>query len=141
MCKSGKQIILCSCKGEEQPVVPHKKSKRWQKKNPPSFAYIWTLSQFVEYFDSMMEGLMCMPDNCLDENLNSDFVLQELNSHNCFDFDCVPKEGDNLKIRRNDAGKYFSYIFRAGKWEANSYDVFCTKTELIDSGKLTIHYP
>lgn len=138
MCKTGKQITFCTCKNEPKQIVHHKKSKRWRQKNPLAFAYVWTLSRFSEYFDSMMEGLMMEASDKLGEELTKEFVLEELNSRNCFDFEYIPHEGDCLSIHANNHWDFLSFIYREGVWVADQYDCFYVRTEKMEEGKLLI---
>jgi hypothetical protein len=138
MCQSGKKIIFCSCKNDLKKVVHHKKSKRWQEKNATFGAYLWTLSRFVDYFESMMEGQISEPSEKLGQDLTSEFVLSELNSRNCFDFEYLPIEGDCLSIRMDTGWNFFSFIFREGTWIAEQYSSFYVRTERLDAGKLQI---
>lgn len=140
MCKVGKKITFCSCKNEPKETVHHKKSKRWKAKNPaPPTHYVWTLVQFAGHYEEIyMEGEIATPSSQLDECLTNEFVLEEINSRNCFDFAYIPKEGDSLGIRRSDRWTFLSYIFAEGTWEVGHYSAFYTRTEKIDSGEVKI---
>lgn len=139
MCKTGKQIVFCRCINEENTPKPYKKSKRWQVKNPSPIIYMWSLSQFVENVERMMEGQISEPSEKLGEDLTNDFVLGEINSRNCFDFEYFPQEGDCLSIcRSNKTWHFFSYIFREGEWKVGMYNFFYQQTKQIDSGKMEI---
>lgn len=138
MCKVSKHLVFCHCEAAEA-VIHHKKSKRWQKKNPVPLTYRWTISRFVGHFQSMMEGLMSEPSEKLDKELSSDWLLAEINARNCFDFDYIPLEGDNLTIRRSDSWHFFSYLFRNGQWQMGMYNCFSDKTEDVDEGVLKLN--
>ncbi|WP_299107160.1 hypothetical protein [uncultured Tenacibaculum sp.] len=109
----------------------------------------WKLSKYLGHEWSGMDGLMIMPSKNLTQGLTENFVIEELNKQNCFDFDYIPNEGDNLifeigwlfnkrgkKIERELEYEYSSYIFKANKWKADSYNPFYEKTEIINEGIL-----
>lgn len=110
--------------------------------------YIWTLYKYLGEKDSLMMGNMVMPVESLDEELTSQYLLQQLNSQNRFDFECSPSEGENLQIRkeyvykhirgiqRPDLYDYLSFVYRNCNWKEEVYDVFTDKTKQINKGKV-----
>ena len=79
--------------------------------------------------------------------MTSDFLQDQMNTHNCFDFDYKPNEGDQIIFTsefRNKKGKrvkqyqaeykYISLIFKDGKWSIDHYDAFQDITEQFDEG-------
>lgn len=136
MCDFEKGFILCSC----IIVKPAKKSKRKSKKNnemPVELGYRWTLSRFKEFIEEpLMEGSFDPPSKDLGKGLNDEWILLNLNSENCFDFDYIPLEGDNLIFKSNERFKYLSFIFSKGEWIKNNYDPFSTILESYKQGKI-----
>lgn len=138
MCKTGSHIVFCSREPHKKPIIHYKNAKRWRKKNPPSADYTWTLSKYVGTLQSMMEGLMFEPSNKLGKDLDVNWVLQEINNRNCFDFEYTPTEGDCLHIRTHKSCNFLSYIFQEGKWEIGMHNTFYTETEDIHEGEVKI---
>lgn len=115
--------------------------------------YIWSLYRYLGEKDSGMLGQMIMPVENLNDELNSKYLITELNSKNCFDFNYSPSEGDNLQIReeyvfksikgkpREDLYDYMSFIYRKGKWQEDVYNVFDDKTRKFKSGKFRFFSP
>lgn len=58
--------------------------------------------RYVETVYSGEMGRVIMPSSDIGEGLTVEFVLEKLNSSNCFDFDYLPQERDCLKIRLKD---------------------------------------
>lgn len=81
-------------------------------------------------------GRYRFPGNNVGNGLTSDFVLNELNNKNCFDFEYKPNEGDNLIINKADFSSRIEFIFREGKWIEDHYSPFDHDYEKIDNGKL-----
>lgn len=138
MCEIGKHIKLCTClpNGDINAVVHHKKSQNRKNRDK----HTWTLSRYLGNSEYQMDGMITMPDDMLVGNLNSDFLLQELNSRNCFDFEYSPNEGDNLQVYNpvKYASKFLSFILRDGFWVKDYYNGFKDKTEKINYGTLLI---
>ncbi len=153
MCTSEKNLKLCSCaKLKAKPNHQHlsKKAKKKQiLENYTTTEPIWSLHQYVETVDSGMMGRIMMPSNSLDKELTKEFVLEQLNKGNCFDFEYVPKEKDWLKIEQRYVEKeiknhyrpmtsYLSFIFSDKRWESGLISVFDDIYEKYDNGKVKI---
>lgn len=105
-------------------------------------------SKYLGEKDDMMMGEIVMPVESLGGEMTSEYMLQQLNSNNLFDFEYSPSEGDNLEIRkeyiykslrgqsRPDLYDYLSFIYRKGKWVEDHYDFFTDKTRQIRKGKV-----
>lgn len=151
MCNRTEKLELCACSDMSTNKIQELYSdelKRLEKKELLKVIK-WKLNRFLGTEWSGMDGLMIMPSQNLTTELTETFVLDELNSQNCFDFDYKPNEGDNLifeigwlfnkrgkKIERELEYKYASYIFRNGEWKPDSYNPFYEKTEIINEGIL-----
>ncbi|MCL9806559.1 hypothetical protein NAT51_13570 [Flavobacterium amniphilum] len=116
-------------------IVHNKKSRRFKHNREK---YTWTLDKYIGYAKYPMDGMLIYPDHDLAENLTTETVLEELNSKNCFDFDYNPNEGDNLRIYNPEKyiRKYLSFIYRNGKWMADSYNGLIEETEKFNYGNI-----
>ena len=144
MCKTGKNIKFCTCivDGNSDPIIHHKKSKR-NKKEPPlnsDTIYKWTLYKYSGLEESTMEGLLFEPSDKLGEYLTNETLLLGLNTENCFDFEFIPSEGDNLVVydSQKPSSCFLSFIYKSGHWNADSYDCFIHKIEKINHGKVVV---
>lgn len=137
MCDFEKGFILCSCEPLKTVNPPKKKSKRNQNAPAQLPGYRWVLFRFTEYIEEvLMEGSFEPPVKDLGNGLNEEWVLLNLNLEKCFDFDYIPKEGDNLILRSNDRYKYLSFTFEKSIWISNYYDPFSTVLEKFKEGKI-----
>lgn len=130
MCSISDQIKFCSClkEGEDKEIKDILKGlEKFQSKVLPASKepFSWELYEFDRYEEHEgMIGLMYMPSDKIGFLLSEEFVLDELNNKNCFDFDYFPKEGDHLQInfQRNASWiEFLSFIYRSGKWAADFY--------------------
>jgi hypothetical protein len=147
MCEATSGFKLCSCPAGNMGTALHNKNSRRHNRKTgeeKEEKIIWTLSEFAGKQDSGMDGMLLAPAAKLTELLTADYVQQELNSRNCFDFEYAPKEGDYLVLtfQRTKAEKgrraytYLPFIFRSGQWTVNAYDGFEDKTIELAKGKL-----
>lgn len=136
MCDFNKGFILCKC-NDPKAIVHPKKSWRKKLKKNKKIEYIWTLYKFIGMSKEKEMGRYMSPVSDVGSGLTADFVLKELNSRNCFDFDYSPSQGDNLVINNADLVGRIEFIFRDGKWEEDHYSPFDHEYEKIDTGKLT----
>ncbi|MBF7091290.1 hypothetical protein IUY40_07040 [Flavobacterium sp. ALJ2] len=136
MCDTGKEIKLCTCVPNGINSIVHNKKSRKFKKLRNEFT--WTLKKYVGDSDFTMDGMIIFPLDALSEDLTNKKMLVALNSKNCFDFDYIPNEGDNLRIDTPHTNqKFLSFIYRKGEWVPDFYDGFRDKTEKINYGKVT----
>ena len=149
MCEVGRKFKLCSCSRDELIETIHNKNSRRYKNlvnqtNPSKI--VWTLHQYEGTHYSGMDGLLIAPADKLDDLFTAEYVKNELNNRNCFDFDYSPKEGDYLELKfqqtpkeaRLDDGKFLPFIFKNGQWTINSYNAFYEKTVEIKKGKVEL---
>jgi hypothetical protein len=147
MCEVTQEFKLCSCSAEGKVEIIHNKNSRRNKKYMDEQyprRIVWTLDRYVGEHYLGMDGMMQTPADKLDEIFTAEYVKDELNRRNCFDFDYIPNEGDYLVMRYNLTKKeakgrelhYMPFIYRAGKWTIEYHNGFYTKTEEIHHGKL-----
>ena len=147
MCDFNNGIKLCTCDGvkikyREQDLFREVKGeliKIPNKKNDDiPLIYIWHLYKYKGKDEvNMMLGRYILPSDDLGHGLNTEWIALNLNVENCFDFDYIPNEGDNLIIGQNvDLSPYVSFIFKNGIWITDDYDPFSDITENIFNGKI-----
>ncbi|MEG1026479.1 MAG: hypothetical protein RSF34_18540 [Flavobacterium sp.] len=147
MCDFNNGIKLCTCEGDKikyrkqdvyRIVNKDKIVKIPNKKNDDiPLIYIWHLYKYIGKDEvNMMLGQYIFPSNDLGNGLNAEWIALNLNVENCFDFDYIPNEGDNLIIGQNvEMSPYISFIFKNGEWIIEHYDPFSEITEHILDGK------
>lgn len=136
MCDFNKGFILCQCNNSKV-IVHNKKSKRNRnKKKNQQIEYTWTLFKFLGMSKEREMGRYLFPVSNIGNGLTSDFVLNELNNRNCFDFEYIPNQGDNLIIGKADSFNRIEFIFRNGKWEEDHYSPFDHEYKKFDNGKI-----
>jgi hypothetical protein len=149
MCTEAKNFTLCTCStGEKVEIVHNKNSRRYKKflseNNPAGIA--WTLYQYKGMHYSGMDGWMIMPADQLSEMFTAEYVKNELNKRNCFDFDYAPKEGDYLVLKlhltKQEAKKqeyrYMPFIYQDEQWTINYYNAFYQEITEFKNGKVKI---
>ena len=113
---------------------------------------IWTLERSAgKKSDEWLEmGSMMMPTGKLTDEITEDYVLEELNTRDTFDFEYAPIDGDCLNIRfnyknrkfnkeyRNLQYRYLSFIFREGTWTPDVNIPFGENFETIFAGKIKL---
>jgi hypothetical protein len=138
MCNFKHGFILCTCETETKPIVHNQNSRRYKNTLQAKIAgYRWSLARFVNGFDSEMEGSYELPSQDIGAELTAEWVLLNLNNGNCFDFDYIPGEGDNLIMKRADEWEYLSFIFTQGEWREDHYVPFSTTLQLMYQGEIT----
>ena len=149
MCEVTKHLKLCSCLTDEKSETIHNKNSRRYKNylkqaNPRNI--VWTLHKYEGKQYLGMDGMLIPPADKLDEMFTAEYVKNELNKRNCFDFDYSPKEGDYLELRLNQTDKearrkefkFLPFIFSNGQWTISSYNPFYEKTVEIRNGKVEL---
>lgn len=146
MCKPDFQLHFCTCASIKKIPLPIGRNGTVDKTEYEKTHFIWTLYKYLGEKDSLMMGDMIMPVQSLNEEMTSNFLIEQLNSGNRFDFDYSPSEGDNLQVRkeyiyksikgipRPDLYDYISFIHRNGKWQEDYYDVFSDKIRKFKKG-------
>jgi hypothetical protein len=139
MCDFNKGFVLCTCENEEKPIL-HNKNSRKHKNQPKEIIYRWYLYDLEEVTWLIAVGLYRLPSDDLGQGLTQEWVLLHLNHEQCFDFAYLPKEGDNLVIRKEQEGTKFydfmSFIFKSGAWVEGEYDGISHLTKLNKKGKI-----
>ncbi len=148
MCEISNQLKFCTCLDEKiiESINIQKRLDKFHKKQLPESKepFSWILYEYKGIEDSGLEkmGLMYMPSDKIGFSLTEEFVLNEMNDKNCFDFNYHPNEGDNLQInfqRNKDWTEYLSFIFRNEKWESDCYSTFTEIIEPINFGILKVN--
>jgi hypothetical protein len=138
MCQPKNGIMFCTCiENDDINAIVHNKNSRKNKKKLYTFS--WTLDRYLGQIETSMDGMVAMPSNALSNGLSDEFVLNELNNKNCFDFDYTPVNGDNLKIYpplRMDLYKFLSYVFKNDAWGIGCYISFSDNLQKINYGNL-----
>jgi len=126
MCKNVSAIKFCTCEiGTER--LPN--------------IYYWRLSRFIGYKKSTIVGKLVIPSADLGNNITTDLVLNILNGDHPFDFEYSSAENDTLNISISTIAvrhKYFSLIFKNGKWQVGGNPAYGSLTEDIASGTIEI---
>ncbi len=136
MCKDNQVFKLCTC-APLTATVHNKNSRRAKRERADALPIkdtTWHLQRFIQNIESGMEGLPMMPVYKLNDDLTSNYVVSQLNAQNCFDFDYVPNQGDNLTLRSD--GDFMSFIYGARGWEIRSYDPFRDRLQGFAQGKM-----
>ncbi len=148
MCKPNSTVHFCTCASLSKKPLPHGDKAKVDKAEYEKTQYIWTLYKYLGEKDDLMMGEIVMPVESLGGEMTSEYLLQQLNSNNRFDFEYSPSEGDNLEVRkeyvyrslreqhRPELYDYLSFIYRKGKWVEDYYDFFTDKTRQIKKGKV-----
>lgn len=148
MCKPNSTVHFCTCASITKKSLPIGNRGAVDKTEYAKSHFIWTLYKYLGKKNDLMVGEIVMPVENLGEKMTSEYLLQQLNSKNRFDFEYSPSEGDNLEIRkeyvyknlreqhRPDLYDYLSFILRKGKWVEDYYDFFTDKTRQFKKGKV-----
>jgi len=136
MCKELDTIKFCSCSENID-----------LNKNKNDSNYIWILDRVIDLDRSGLMGMTMLPTDQLDD-LIPEFIVQELNSKNLFDFEYEPKENDRLRIERIDRsktreneylfGEYLDFHFFNGQWLIGGVSPFMYKLENYKKGKIEL---
>lgn len=138
MCKQSKQLIFCSCDTEALQEALHDKAGG-DGRNVDYGQYIWSLLKFVS-LDENAVGLI-EPFEKVKGSLPVEFIIEEINQRNCFDFDYAPAEGDELHIEAaNNFRDNLYLIYRNEKWvkDDDQYPEFGIELEQIGEGELKL---
>ncbi|MCD1116981.1 hypothetical protein [Chryseobacterium turcicum] len=143
MCEISNELKFCTCLElkDLEIINIHQKLEKFQNKKLPNSkeSYSWIIYEYIGHQSNEgIMGLLDMPSEKIGFSLTEEFVLDNINNKNCFDFDYHPKEGDNLQInfQRNKYWvEFLSFIYHNNIWKADSYDAF---TEIIELKKFGI---
>lgn len=153
MCKRDIGLKLCSCGQNSIRVIQNLFSEEIKclEKKETLDVFGWTLDQYLGEEWIGMDGMIYMPENKLTDELTEDFFLKELNENECFDFEYIPSEGDNLifqlkyifdrkgRRKKNTRMGFISFIFKGEKWTISSYNCFYDKTERMKEGVVKVN--
>lgn len=109
MCVQTSKIKLCTCGTLDETDL--------------SIKYIWELKSIVNKGRNAI-GKFAHPSFELDDKINEEKMAKALNEGNCFDFDYIPNENDQLQLRFNknlNNDKFISFIFKEGKWKPGKW--------------------
>ena len=127
MCNNVSKIKFCTCDiGEAR--LPN--------------IYYWTLSRFIGFRESDILGKLVIPSEDLGNNITTDIILNILNNYQPFDFNYSPDESDTLNIFLSTIDvrhKYFSLIFKNGKWQVGRNPAFVSSTQEIATGTIEVN--
>lgn len=156
MCKQSSNLHFCTCDDKNAPVIHNQNSRRFKRMDEKEYLQqniIWTLERHAgKKEEEWLEiGSMMMPTGKLTDDITEDYVLEQLNTRNPFDFDYQPLDGDCLAIRfnyknrkfsqkyRNLYYRYLSFIFSESVWTPDFSIPFGENYETIFEGKIRIN--
>lgn len=97
--------------------------------------FLWTLYKFDGETETTEMGLYQLPLDDLGNGLDSEWIVLNLNTESCFDFDYQPKEGDSLRIHQNVVhSPYLSFICIENKWVVGHHDPWSTDISQMMNG-------
>ncbi len=145
MCEISEQLKFCTCIEESDlekinildRLDKFQANQLFNNEDP----FYWILYEYKGKIDSGCMGIMFMPGSLLKNQLTEDFVLDELNNRQCFDFEYTPLEGDYLKVcheKNQYTTEYLSFIYRNNKWQADFYNIFDSILEPKNYGDLKV---
>lgn len=138
MCQPIEHLMFCTCADEVKvKTVTNRYGDTYtQKVFPKHIHFIWTLQRYSNE-RNLFDGMMEFPASILAESLNTNEVLKQLNNRDCFDFDYVPQEGDNLIISSNKGHHgYLSFLFENNQWNKGYLSPFNFILKVIEEGKV-----
>ena len=113
MCKEENHIVFCSCsedtlQNKSAAKIDAFKKALEDKAGYKQTCYTWVLQRISrkhsEKESAILIGSVVLPSKRLDANLSGELVVKQLNEKLTFDFEYVPKDGDQLSI-------YLSYKY------------------------------
>ncbi len=129
MCEISDKLKFCTCVQAE--VVDDKRINLdfttflKQQSSGPEGSFVWVLYGHYGTESTIALGFMIVPVNSVGL-LTENFVLTQLNTEYCFDFDYEPSVGDNLQVfstGKDRSGGYLSFIYQDGTWIAGYHGV------------------
>lgn len=133
MCSTINHLQLCSCSGEN--VTQEKLYEEARGSNGKIL--IWALHKYLGRKESRIMGKIIPAITQLNETITLEFVLEELNTRNCFDFEYTPQPNDKLTISTyiDNNYNYMTVLFKKEKWVLGTHPAFTSRLELINYGK------
>lgn len=146
MCDYSKGFKLCSCENEKIKFREQEfyrkvngelvKIRNKKNENIP-LIYVWKLFRYNGETNGEEMGKYILPSSNIGKGFDAEWIVLNLNDENCFDFEYVPEEGDNLIISENvTLGPYISFIYKEKNWTIDHYDPFSTEIEEKQNGKI-----
>lgn len=127
MCDLQDGFKLCTCSPESLKELTIFRGIPIDRIQFPDFqpTYIWTLKSIDPNPGPSLRGRSVLPKLNVGDVANIEFVEQEMNARNCFDFEYQPDEGDYISFQQvQDPTKYFAFRFTAQKWKRIDPDPF-----------------
>lgn len=98
---------------------------------------VWTLYKFEGEKEIDEYGQFKMPIHDLGNGLHDEWIALCLNDTDCFDFEYIPSEGDNLKIHENVIlSPYLSFVYRNNEWIIDYHNPWSTEISKLKEGKV-----
>lgn len=157
MCEKKRNLIFCSCSDKTESDKMRLKTESFKtlgdKAEYHSTYYSWSLSRlaykYTEKERSRILGQLILPAKKIDDEITAKFVVSELNSGAEFDFNYIPKYGDELCIRLRYRyveiekhprpsifGKFMSFVFEDGEWYFGYIDHFEYRQREVGKGEV-----
>ena len=123
MCEHKNGFRLCTCEGYPFDI--------------PGVNFVWRLYRYRFRKKLGMTGSVVWSVNELKDGFTADFVLEKINTRNCFDFEYEPVEKDAIKFFHNPNNSgYMCFVFENGRWRKGMIDPFFDVVEIIHTGIL-----
>ncbi len=99
--------------------------------------YVWKLYRYAGKVENPEMGRYQVPTQNIGNGLDEEWIVLNLNLSNCFDFEYIPQERDNLTIEPNiNSGPYISFVYRNGEWTIGHFNAFNHNRTRITTGKV-----
>lgn len=123
MCDFSTGFKFCTCEDFNQ--------------NTTDIPYIWQLTRWLGSKETNMMGSILGPSNSLADGLTIELVLEKLNTGNCFDFEYIPQENDQLQINYTNSENEYSYMsvkYNHREWKEGMNSKFTSITKKLNEG-------
>lgn len=125
MCNIQEGFKLCTCGVTKKPTQQRRSFNPLDKSPRIPTSFQWTLFQRDPSPPPPRKGLANLQMLTDSDKSNIEFVEQELNQRDCFDFEYGPIEGDYLHFQQDGPPhKFFAFTFLAGKWQQITPNAF-----------------
>jgi hypothetical protein len=107
------------------------------KQNTTDIPYIWQLTRWLGNKETNMMGSIIGPSDSLGDGLTIELVLEKLNTGNCFDFEYIPQENDQLQINYTNSENEYSYMsvkYNHREWKEGMNSKFTSITKKLNEG-------
>ena len=160
MCKEENHIVFCSC-SEDTPQnrsaakIEALKKVLEDKVEYNQTCYTWILQRIIrkhsEKESALLIGSIILPLKRLDTELSGELVVKQLNEKLTFDFEYVPKDGDQLSIylrykyvhienhsRPPLSGRPMKFVYEEDEWYFGYIDNFKYRQEELRKGEVKL---